>query len=51
MMDIVADELGIDPIELRKRNVIQSTPYTNPLGMKYDSGDYKALLAKAEGFL
>jgi len=50
IMDIVADELGIDPIELRKRNVIQSTPYTNPLGMKYDSGDYKALLAKAEGF-
>jgi len=50
IMDIVADELGIDPIELRKRNVIQATPYTNPLGMKYDSGDYKALLAKAEGF-
>jgi len=48
IMDIVANELGIDPVEIRKRNLIQSTPYTNPFKLKYDSGDYKALLAKAE---
>ena len=48
IMDIVANELGIDPVEIRKRNLIQSTPYTNPFGLKYDSGDYKALLTKAE---
>lgn len=50
IMDILADELKMDPIELRKKNVIQTTPYINPMGMKYDSGDYKALLSKAEGF-
>ncbi|AWR98011.1 molybdopterin-dependent oxidoreductase [Acidianus sulfidivorans JP7] len=48
MMDILADELKMDPIEIRKLNVIQSTPYVNPFGLKYDTGDYKTLLYKAE---
>ncbi|BFH72904.1 glyceraldehyde dehydrogenase subunit alpha [Sulfurisphaera javensis] len=50
IMDIVADELKMDPIELRKKNVIQSTPYKNAMGLLYDSGDYKALLSKAESY-
>ncbi|PVU76000.1 aldehyde oxidase [Acidianus hospitalis] len=50
MMDILADELGIDPIELRKKNAIRETPYVNPFGLKYDSGNYLDLLNKAEGF-
>ena len=50
IMDILSDELGIDPIELRKRNVIQSTPYTNPFGLKYDSGNYLNLLSRAEKY-
>ncbi|BDC17770.1 glyceraldehyde dehydrogenase subunit alpha [Acidianus sp. HS-5] len=49
MMDILADELRIDPIELRKKNVIKETPYVNPFGLKYDSGNYLDLLNKAEG--
>ena len=48
IMDIVADELGMDPVELRKRNLIDQLPYTNPLGIKYDSGNYRALLERAE---
>ncbi|BCU70319.1 glyceraldehyde dehydrogenase subunit alpha [Stygiolobus caldivivus] len=50
IMDILADEIGMDPIELRRKNVIQSTPYTNPFGLKYDSGNYIDLLNKAERF-
>ncbi|BCU67781.1 aldehyde oxidase [Sulfolobales archaeon HS-7] len=50
VMDILADELKMDPVELRKKNVIQSTPYVNPFGLKYDSGNYINLLNNAEKF-
>jgi len=38
----VADKLGIDPAELRRRNLIQPDqfPYTTPSGGVYDAGDY-----------
>jgi carbon-monoxide dehydrogenase large subunit len=41
-MDILADELGIDAAELRRRNFIRRDqfPYKAPLGFTYDSGDY-----------
>ena len=48
IMDILADELKMDPIEVRKRNLISQLPYTNPFGLKYDSGNYLKLLEKAE---
>lgn len=40
LVDKAADELGIDRIELRRRNIIppDSFPYTTPLGLTYDSG-------------
>ncbi len=49
MMDRVARTLGIDRIELRRRNLIEREqfPYTIPSGSTYDSGDYHAVLAKA----
>ena len=50
MMDILADELKTDPIELRKKNVITQTPYKNPFGLTYDSGNYLNLLNKAESY-
>ncbi|GGB19003.1 carbon-monoxide dehydrogenase large subunit [Flexivirga endophytica] len=42
MMDIAADELHIDPVELRRRNFIDPNafPVTTPMGATYDSGDY-----------
>ncbi len=48
-MDIAADELGIDPAELRFRNLIQSHefPYQTMTGGIYDSGDYPRCLQKA----
>jgi aerobic carbon-monoxide dehydrogenase large subunit len=42
IIEVASRELGIDPIELRLRNLIQSTalPYRAPLGPVYDSGDF-----------
>jgi aerobic carbon-monoxide dehydrogenase large subunit len=43
-----AHELGIDPVEMRRRNLIRSAdfPYPAPGGRTYDSGDPPALLDK-----
>jgi CO/xanthine dehydrogenase Mo-binding subunit len=40
--DIVAHELSLDPVEVRKRNYVRTDemPYTTPNGCVYDSGDY-----------
>ena len=48
-MDKLADELDIDPAELRRRNFIPPDhfPYDTPSGGKYDSGEYAQNLAKA----
>ncbi len=45
-MDLLARRLGIDAIELRRRNFIppDSFPYETPTGRRYDSGDYAAAL-------
>ncbi len=46
IMDIVAHQLGLDPVEVRKRNYIRSDemPYETPNGCVYDSGDYARCL-------
>ena len=46
LMDLAARELGIDPIELRRRNLLEvdDFPYTTPTGLEYDSGDYRRAL-------
>ncbi len=48
-MDLIARQLGMDRIELRRRNMIRHDefPYTIPSGSTYDSGDYHAVLEKA----
>ncbi|MPY71596.1 MAG: molybdopterin-dependent oxidoreductase [Alphaproteobacteria bacterium] len=42
LVEIAAQELGIDSVELRRRNLVTSEemPYRNAAGMVYDSGDY-----------
>jgi carbon-monoxide dehydrogenase large subunit len=49
LIDLAADRLGLDPIELRRRNLIlpAAQPYANPFGLTYDSGDYSAAMDKA----
>ncbi|MEU4826395.1 xanthine dehydrogenase family protein molybdopterin-binding subunit [Actinomadura citrea] len=49
MMDELAAELGIDPIEVRRRNWIghEEFPYETIAGLTYDSGNYEAATDKA----
>jgi carbon-monoxide dehydrogenase large subunit len=49
LVDLAADRLGIDPAALRRRNMIPpgTQPYTNALGLTYDSGDYPAAMEQA----
>jgi carbon-monoxide dehydrogenase large subunit len=49
MMDELANELGLDPLELRRKNWINSDefPYTTVAGLEYDSGDYEKATARA----
>jgi CO/xanthine dehydrogenase Mo-binding subunit len=54
LMDAIAAKLGIDPVEVRRRNLITSAemPYQRPLDaigdeVVYDSGDYAGLMDKA----
>jgi 2-furoyl-CoA dehydrogenase large subunit len=48
-MAIAARRLGLDPAELRRRNLVRSDemPYRTPSGGLYDSGDYAACLDDA----
>jgi carbon-monoxide dehydrogenase large subunit len=49
LVDLAADKLGIDPVALRRRNLIQpeAQPYRNPLGITYDSGHYGVAMERA----
>ena len=49
IVDVAADELGVDPAELRRRNFIPADafPYQTPVALQYDSGDYATTLEQA----
>ncbi|HHY67492.1 MAG TPA: molybdopterin-dependent oxidoreductase, partial [Alicyclobacillus sp.] len=53
MADLFAKEIGKDPVEIREKNFIPSDafPYTTPLGLQYDSGNYEGTLRKAMDML
>ena len=48
MIDLLADRLGLDPAEIRRRNFIprDAYPYTSASGQVYDSGDFPAALER-----
>jgi aerobic carbon-monoxide dehydrogenase large subunit len=46
-VDDAARALAIDPVELRRRNLVAEFPHTTPLGWTYDSGDYERCLDRA----
>ena len=48
VIDKCARELGIDPLELRKKNFVKPDqfPYTTAVGLEYDTGNYDALVEK-----
>ncbi len=47
-MDLFAAEIGLDPVEVRRRNLVppELFPYTTPGGAVYDTGEYAAALDK-----
>jgi carbon-monoxide dehydrogenase large subunit len=53
IMDELAVELNLDPIELRRRNWIkhEEFPFTTVCGLVYDSGDYDKATDKALGLI
>jgi carbon-monoxide dehydrogenase large subunit len=48
LMDAAARKTGIDPVELRRRNLIrpEQMPYRNPLDKTYDSGQFELVMDK-----
>lgn len=50
LVDEAAAKLGVDPLELRRRNVLRKAqfPYETPTGARFDSADFPGLLAAAK---
>src|SRR5206468_1288119 len=58
LIDIAARKLGLDPLEIRRRNLIPRDAFPHYTGtlfdghpVVYDSGDYARLLEKSEAAL
>lgn len=49
LVDLAAQKLGMDPVEIRRKNFIPADefPYQTPVAFVYDSGDYHKLFDKA----
>jgi carbon-monoxide dehydrogenase large subunit len=49
IMDELALELGMDPLEIRRKNWIKAEefPFTTAAGLEYDSGDYESATQQA----
>jgi carbon-monoxide dehydrogenase large subunit len=45
-MDLIAHDLGLDPVDVRRRNLLEPDqfPYTSPTDSHYDTGNYQAAL-------
>jgi carbon-monoxide dehydrogenase large subunit len=49
LVDAAAREMGIDRVELRRRNMVlpSAMPHSTPVGKTYDSGDFRLILDAA----
>lgn len=49
LVELAARQAGIDPVELRLRNLVEAAamPYATPTGECFDAGDYRAALERA----
>jgi len=47
LMDAAARRLGIDPVEIRRRNLVDTFPHRSPTGLVYDEGSYRATMEAA----
>jgi carbon-monoxide dehydrogenase large subunit len=46
VIDKAARELGVDPVDLRRKNFVTEFPYQTPVAVEYDTGDYNATMDK-----
>jgi carbon-monoxide dehydrogenase large subunit len=46
LMDEIAHELGLDPFDVRRTNLIRDFPYRTPTGLEYDEGSYSESLER-----
>jgi aerobic carbon-monoxide dehydrogenase large subunit len=51
LMDAAAAQLGIDPLDIRRRNLIEKFPYTSATGLVFDEGTYRQTLEMASNAL
>jgi aerobic carbon-monoxide dehydrogenase large subunit len=47
LMDAAAKQLGLDPLEIRRRNLVASFPHTSPTGIVHDAGSYREAMEEA----
>lgn len=49
MVDLFAAEIGMDPVDVREKNLLRADefPYDSAMGLTYDSGDYQRALHRA----
>lgn len=48
VMDELASRLGLDPLEVRRRNLVREFPYTTATGLRLESGDYLRMVDTLE---
>lgn len=48
VMDVLAARLGLDPLEIRRRNLVRDFPYTTAAGLRFESGDYLRMVDMLE---
>jgi carbon-monoxide dehydrogenase large subunit len=48
LMDLAAERFAVEPVEIRRRNLIDNFPYRTVVGMEYDEGSYRQAMEKAE---
>lgn len=48
LLDCAAARLGVDPVEIRRRNLVTTFPYKTVTGLTYDEGSYRRSLDLAE---
>ena len=48
VMDVLAARLGLDPLEIRRRNLVREFPYTTATGLRFESGDYLRMVDTLE---
>jgi carbon-monoxide dehydrogenase large subunit len=46
-VDLVAREIGMDPVDIRRKNFATEFPFTNNFGLVYDSGNYAKAMDRA----